>query len=147
MLVAYVVPESTLDDAAVQAAVADAFAEIEGFIADNGLSVAGPRMTITTAWDEANGRYVFDAAIPIDQVPGLTGSTNDVRVGQSYSGAVLQVAFRGPSAEIGLTYEMATSLLASYGLAPSERSFEEYRSDPGETRASELLTIIYFPLD
>jgi polyketide cyclase/dehydrase/lipid transport protein len=147
VLVAYVGRESTLDRDAIDAAVARAFEEIQDFIVGTGLRQVGPRMTLTTAWDETDGRYMFDAAIPIDAVPGLTDSSTDVRVGQSYAGPVLQVAYRGPSAGIGPTYEMAESLLAAYGLESTERSFEEHRSDPDETRASEQLTILYFPLD
>jgi effector-binding domain-containing protein len=149
VLVASSAGESSLDDIAMQTALDAAWAEVDAFIAVNELEEAGPRMAITSSYDPAADIYAFDAAIPIDRVPRLRGATeaSDVRVGETYGGRVLQVVHHGSYEGLAMTYGMAESLLASYGLEVTDRSFEEYRNEPGETMEAELLTVIYFPLD
>jgi effector-binding domain-containing protein len=149
VLVASAAGQSVLDDDAMKAALNAAWAEVDRFIAVSELSEVGPRMTITTSHDPDQNLYSFDAAIPIDRVPRLRDTTesSNVRVGETYSGRVLQVVHQGSYQGLGMTYAMATSLLASYGLEVTDRSFEEYRNGPAETPEVELLTVIYFPLD
>ncbi len=123
-------------------ALADAYREITSFIADNGLQMSAQPMAISRAWDESG--YSFDAAIPViaaDVVP-----TGNVKIGLSPSGRVLRIVHRGGYDHMMPTYEKISAYMGAHGFEETGISWEQYISDPGNTRTEDLVTHIYFLL-
>ncbi len=138
----YVSGHSSQDTEAVGAALAEAYAELSAFLADNGLQANGQPMAITRGWDE-NG-YRFDAAIPVVTVPSVTRGR--VLSGRSPGGRSARIVHRGPYETLLASYEKLAAYMAAHGLQGGPLSWEHYISDPGATPDGELVTHIYFQL-
>jgi len=123
-------------------ALADAYREISIFIVENGLQVSAQPMAISRGWHDSG--YSFDAAIPI-AAADLELSGN-VRIGETPAGKVLRVVHRGGYDQMMPTYEKIAAYMGAHGLEESGISWEQYISDPGNTRTDELITHVYFLL-
>lgn len=128
------------DDIAM--ALADAYREITGFIARHELRMSAQPMAISRGWDESG--YSFDAAIPVESAE--VEPEGHVRIGQSPSGRVLRVIHRGAYDRMMPTYEKISAYMGAHGIEDVGVSWEQYISDPGNTRTDELITHIYFLL-
>lgn len=123
-------------------ALADAYREITAFIARHELTMSAQPMAISRAWDESG--YSFDAAIPVESAD--VPPEGDVRIGQSPSGRVLRVIHRGAYDQMMPTYEKISAYMGAHGIQDAGVSWEQYISDPGNTRTEDLITHIYFLL-
>lgn len=123
-------------------ALADSYREISAFIVEQGLQVSAEPMAISRGWNESG--YSFDAAIPI--TPTEVEPSGNVRVGETPAGKVLRVIHRGGYDQMMPTYEKISAYMGAHGLKDSGISWEQYISDPGNTRTDELITHIYFLL-
>ena len=132
--------QSSQEASDVAQALADAFQEIDAFMTERSIDMAGQPMAITRGWDE-NG-YQFDAAIPVKELP-QTGDDN-VRIGYSPSGRAVRYTHIGPYDRMLEAYEQLASFMAANGLEEGPVSWEHYISDPGATPAEEIITHIYF---
>lgn len=128
------------DDIAM--ALADAYREITAFIARHELRMSAQPMAISRAWDESG--YSFDAAIPVETAD--VEPEGHVKIGQSPSGRVLRVIHRGAYDRMMPTYEKISAYMGAHGIEDEGVSWEQYISDPGNTRTEELITHIYFLL-
>jgi len=126
----------------IEQALADAYGEITSFIAEHGLQVSAQPMAISRSWNESG--YSFDAAIPI-AAAGVEPAGN-VKIGESPAGKVLRVVHRGGYDQMMPTYEKISAYMGAHGLEDSGVSWEQYISDPGNTRTEDLITHIYFLL-
>jgi effector-binding domain-containing protein/carbon monoxide dehydrogenase subunit G len=143
--VAYVPTSSSKDDAAIGAAIAKAYGEVGAFLKANGLKMAGAPITIDSG-ESASG-YLFDAAIPVDRVPGKPVPPDSrVQLKQTYGGKVLKVALRGPYSQIPATYEKIVAYIAAHGIETNGSPWDEFANDPTTVKESEILTNIYFPI-
>jgi effector-binding domain-containing protein len=122
--------------------LADAYRELTTFIAENELQISAQPMAISRAWDESG--YSFDAAIPVLAAEVLP--TGNVRIGLSPAGKVLRVIHRGAYDQMMPTYEKISAYMGAHGLKDAGISWEQYISDPGNTRTEDLITHIYFLL-
>ena len=123
-------------------ALADAYREITSFIARHELRMSAQPMAISRAWDESG--YSFDAAIPVESAEVLP--EGNVQIGQSPSGRVLRVIHRGAYDQMMPTYEKISAYMGAHGIEDAGVSWEQYISDPGNTRTEDLITHIYFLL-
>lgn len=123
-------------------ALADAYGEITVFITEHGLQVSAQPMAISRGWNESG--YSFDAAIPITAAE--VEPSGNVKIGQTPAGTVLRATHRGGYDQMMPTYEKVAAYMGAHGLEESGISWEQYISDPGNTRTDELITHIYFLL-
>ncbi len=146
VLVAYVSGTSGQDSAEVGAALHAAYGQVMGFVAQRGLEMAGAPRAINDHWNEEQG-YGFDAAIPIASEPSRPlAEDSPVQITRTYAGPVVKIVHRGPYSDLEATHGKIGAYLAARGLEASDRSWEEFLSDPGSTPEEELLTHIYYPI-
>jgi effector-binding domain-containing protein/uncharacterized protein YndB with AHSA1/START domain len=143
--IAYLPTTSVPEPAAISEAMGNAYFEILSFIDKNALSEAGAPLSIARSF--SGSELLFDAAIP---VRGITGSTPrdgaTVRIGQTYSGAVIRVRHIGSYRTLGATHRKIAAYLAALGIERAGDAWESYVSDPTKVAESELLTFIYYPI-
>jgi effector-binding domain-containing protein/ribosome-associated toxin RatA of RatAB toxin-antitoxin module len=143
--VAAVNGRSSTESAEIGRAYAEAFARIMGFMKANDLAEAGPPIAITRKWDEPHQVFEFDAAIPVNR-SDVAPAAGEVRMMQTYGGKVLKVTHTGPYEGLANTYAMLKSHVAAYGYEKAADEWEQYVSDPGQTPAEALMTVIYYPV-
>lgn len=136
--------ETIQDPKEIAAALANAYGELTAYITQHQLEVSGQPMAITRAWQD--GRYAFDAAIPVAGAADVSGQGN-VRVGQSPGGLAARIVHVGSYAETATSYEMLAAWMAANGWREGQVLWEHYISDPGETPEAEIVTHIYFQVD
>jgi len=73
--------------------------------------------------------------------------SGEVKAGATYAGKAVQFVHVGPYEKLGDTIIKAYAWLAVQGLKPKERLIEEYVSDPGNTPAEQLKTLIKIPVE
>lgn len=138
----YVTTSSSQEPADVASAMAQAYAEISGFMNQLGIEMSGQPMAITRAWEE--GGYQFDAAIPVDSIPdNLDGN---IQSGMSPSGSAVRAVHHGEYDQMMPTYEKITAYMSAHGLSQSRVSWEHYISDPGSTELQDMITHVYVML-
>jgi effector-binding domain-containing protein len=136
-------PLALNDMAAIGAAIRGAYVKIGEFLKANNLTMQGAPMTITTSYDGSG--WKFDAAVSVaanEVVP-----SGDVKAGTTYAGKAVQFTHVGPYEKLGDTVIKAYAWLAVQGLKPKDRLIEEYVSDPGNTPADQLKTLIKIPVE
>jgi effector-binding domain-containing protein len=138
----FVSASSGADAQAAKTVLTDAYANIGGFIKDNGIAMQGAPLTITTT-DDANG-WKFDAALPVDR--NDAAPTGDIRSGETYAGRAVQFMHVGAYDKVGDTKQKAYAWLAVQGYKPKDRLIEEYVSDPGNTPPEQLQTRLVIPV-
>ena len=124
-------------------AMAAAYGEISLLMNNADIDMAGQPMAISRAWEE--GSYQFDAAIPVDLIPGeLNGN---VLAGQSPSGAAVRALHHGAYDQMMPTYEKLAAYMSAHGLAQGEVSWEHYVTDPNTTTTEDMVTHVYIMLE
>lgn len=134
------------DPEATTEALGEAYLDILGFIAANGLREAGPPIAVLR--DFANGSRRLDAGIPVDGV-GVANPTpqGSIRLGRSYEGSVVRALHRGPYASIAETHRMIESYLRAYGLERNGSPWETYlRGGHEGTDGGDPVTEIVYPV-
>ena len=139
----FVTTSSSQDPADIASAIAVAYAEISEFMNAGGVHMSGQPMAITRAWEE--GGYRFDAAIPVDLIPGrLSGN---VQAGSSPSGPAVRAIHHGAIDQMMPTYEKLAAYMSAHGLNHGSVSWEHYITDPANTGIEDMITHIYIMLD
>src|SRR5262249_49189825 len=136
-------PLAVSDMAAISAAIRAAYVKIGEFLKANSLTMQGAPMTITTSYD-ASG-WKFDAAVQV--AANDVAPSGGVKAGATYAGKAMQFTHVGPYEKLGDTIMKAYAWLAVQGLKPKDRLIEEYVSDPGNTPADQLKTLIKIPVE
>ena len=138
--VLYVSGTSSQEATDIAQALGEAFGEINTFMTNNDVQLAGQPMAITRGWNE-NG-FQFDAALPVNTLPEeLEGN---IQSGQSPEGESVRYTHTGPYNQMLSAYEELASYMAANGLLEGAVSWEHYISDPGNTPEDEIITHIYF---
>jgi len=127
----------------IAGAMASAYQEISEFMQTSGVRMAGQPMAITRAWGDSS--YYFDAAIPVDVIPGVL--SGQVQAGISPSGPAVMAIHRGAFDQIAPTYEKLAAYMSAHGLKHGDVSWEHYISDPATTGIEDLVTHVYIMLD
>lgn len=143
--VAYVSTSSTTEAPAIAAAIGAGYGQVATFMSGQGLKQAGAPRTINTKW--AEGRYEFEAAIPLDRDPASEPPAGSpVRLKKTYSGAAIKVVHKGSYRDLPGIYDRLYSWLSVHGYEQNGPPWDEYVSDPGNTPESELLTHVFVPV-
>ena len=135
----YVLIDDLPDSLDLETRVATAYREISRVMATEGLERAGHPLTITRA--RPGQGIALTAAIPV--LSADIEAVGMVQAGPFPGGRAVRAAHRGPNAALGLTYEKLAAWMAAHGLEEGRVSWEEYVSDPAETPAGELQTLLY----
>ena len=121
----------------------EAFKNVYGGLQKQGLSPAGPAMTIYTATDDTG--FEYQAGVPLAEEPkgpvpeGLT-------VGKSPEGRALKFIHRGSYDAMDSTYEAITNHLDEKRLEARELFIEHYVTDPLTTPEDNLVIEVYVPI-
>jgi effector-binding domain-containing protein len=135
------------DAAAVSAALGAANQKLLNYGMANELAPGGATLAITIAHD-AQGNWVFDAAIPLEAKPEKALAEQDgVKIGATYAGRAVKVTHKGPYNTIRTTYDRLHAFAKEKGLKEKPISWEEYVSDPSETAEADLLTNVYVAIE
>jgi effector-binding domain-containing protein/uncharacterized protein YndB with AHSA1/START domain len=145
--IVYVPGTSAPDPDAIAAALASAYAALNGFLKDNQLQPNGPPLAINEFFDESG--WGFEAAIPFSGSEAArakaVGTNGPVKIGQTYSGRALKGVHIGPRATLPDTYRQLEDHMAQQHLEPNGRSWEQYMSDTRAT-AEQPETHVYLPV-
>jgi effector-binding domain-containing protein len=120
----------------------DAFKSVYGYLAKEGITPAGPALTIYTQTDDVG--FDYEAAVPITQEP-KTRPQGDIQLGQAPSGKALKFVHRGSYDAMDTTYEAITNHLDEKRLEAKDIFIEEYVTDPTKTPEEQLVVNIFVP--
>jgi effector-binding domain-containing protein len=145
MDIAYLPAKSTLEPAAISAAMGDAFFDILTFIDRQGLQEAGAPISITRSFNGAELR--FDAAIPVRGVSAaMPRDGAGVRIGSTYAGSVIRVKHVGSYRTLEKTHRKIAAYMAALGISRNGDDWESYVTDPTRVAEAQLLTYVYYPI-
>lgn len=139
----FVSGSSGTDPESAHRVLAEAYGQLTKFLQDNGLSMNGAPLTMTTSWDAAG--WKFDAAVPVDST--ATPTRTNIQAGATYAGPALQFMHVGPYDRLGDTIDKAYAWAAVHGYKTKDRLIEDYLSDPGTTPAQQLQTRVTIPVE
>ena len=125
-----------------KAVLTEAYAKLGKYLGDNGLTMQGAPLTITTSYDKSG--WKFDAAIPVDRNNAAT--RDDIQSGATYGGTAVQFVHVGPYDKLSDTITKAEAWLSVQGYKVTDRLIEEYVSDPGNTPPEQLKTKVTIPV-
>ena len=121
----------------------DSFKSVYGFLQQQGVTAAGPAMTIYTATDDTG--FSYQAAVPIAQEPA-NPPRGDIAVGKSPGGKMLKFVHRGSYDSMDTTYEAITNYLDQKSLEAQDLFVEEYVTDPVTTPEDKLVVNVFVPV-
>lgn len=131
--------------AAISEAMGDAYFQILNFIDRNGLTEAGPAVSISRGYRAQD--LAFDAAIPVRGITDATPrNSQGVMLGKTYAGPVIRVKHVGSYVTLGQTHEKIAAYLAALGIERNGDAWESYVSDPTRTAERDLITYVYYPI-
>jgi effector-binding domain-containing protein len=121
----------------------DAFKSVYAFLDKQGMTRAGPPMTIYTSADDTG--FTFQAGVPVAEEP-KDAPRGDIGVGKSPTGRAFKFVHRGSYDSMDSTYEAITNYLDEKRLEAQDLFVEEYRSDPVTTAEDKLVVDVYVPV-
>ena len=121
----------------------DSFKSIYGVMEKQGITPAGPPLTIYTATDDTGFQY--QAAVPIAAEPA-NPPKGDIAVGKSPAGRMLKFVHRGSYDSMDTTYEAITNYLDTKQLEAEDLFVEEYVTDPLKTPEDQLVINVFVPV-
>jgi effector-binding domain-containing protein len=139
----FVSASSGPDGDSAKAVLTEAYGKLGKYLGDNGLTMQGAPLTITTSYDKAG--WKFDAAIPVDRNNAAT--RDDIQAGATYGGTAVQFLHVGPYDKLSDTITKAEAWLSVQGYKAKGRLMEEYISDPGKTPSEQLQTKVTIPVE
>jgi effector-binding domain-containing protein len=143
--IAYIPATAGHDEAAYAAALGAGYGQVAMFMSKHGVKQAAPVLAINNK-EDAQG-YQFDAAIPLDRAPEKpAGADSKVQVKQTYGGPALKVVHKGAYGGLPSTYAKTMAFMKTVGYEAAGPAWDEFVSDPGNTRESGLITNIYVPI-
>lgn len=143
--IVYVSGKTTTDPAAIAKALGNAYGQVNRFIKEQKLKVAGAPMAIARTWDDQKKVYEYDAAIPVDR-PAKPAANSTVKTGKAYGGHAARLVYTGAYTGLRNAYDQMNVWLAAMSLTPQGPSWEQYMNDPAKTPAAKLITDIYMPV-
>ena len=139
----FVSASSGPDGESAKAVLTEAYGKLGKYLGDNGLTMQGAPLTITTSYDKSG--WKFDAAIPVDRNNAAT--RDDIQSGATYGGPAVQFIHVGPYDKLGDTITKAYAWLSVQGYKAKGRLIEDYISDPGKTAPEQLQTKVTIPVE
>lgn len=121
-----------------------AYGQVMAFMGANNIEQAGSPLTINRSWGD--GKWEFDAGIPV-MIDGIESTEdNPVKLGSTYAGKAVKLVQVGPYDQAAASYELIDAYMADQGLEKNGDSWEVYANDPGNVTEAEYLTHIYQPI-
>jgi effector-binding domain-containing protein len=118
-----------------------AVGEITGYLEKAGMDPAGP--PYAAYYNSNMDDLDVEIGVPVkERLPGA----GDIRPGEIAGGRFATCLYTGPYSKIGAAYEEMTRWMKETGLQPVGTAYEHYLSDPAQTPAKDLRTLIQFPL-
>ena len=139
----YVTKSCSMDPEAVGAAMGQAFQAVWGFMQQNGVSPAGPALSVYYTFEE--DRLTFRAGFVVakeDIARASGGIMGDV----TPAGEVLHFTHKGPYSTLRDSYAQMMAHIDEVGRAVGAPTWEFYVNDPAQTPAEDLLTQVYCAL-
>ncbi len=142
----YVHRSSATDPKSMGACMGEAYGTLMGFMAEQGIEMAGAPLSIYHGYSEAEA--TFDVAVPVAAADaGRAAGHADIKGGATHAGRALKAVHLGPYETLADTYNRIMPHMKKEGLKPAGASWEIYVNDPATTPAEELITEIYFPIE
>jgi effector-binding domain-containing protein len=142
---AFLPAASPPDAASLSEAMGEAYFRILNFIDEQGLTAAGPPLSITRSVSGSN--LLFDAAIPVQGVTDATPRNGSgVKIGSTHGGSVIRVKHMGSYRSLAQTHQKIAAYLAALGVDRDGVAWESYVSDPTKVPEAEMLTYVYYPI-
>jgi effector-binding domain-containing protein len=140
---------TSLDPAAIDQALEDAFGKINAFLAANGLRQDGAALAITHFYDESG--WGFEAAVPVAgsseaKARAARTAAKGIRIGPGYAGSALKGVHVGSHSTLPETYQRLEDYAAEKGFDSNGRPWEQYVTDPRTTPEDQLRTEVYMPV-
>jgi effector-binding domain-containing protein len=120
------------------------FKSLNQFLQKQGITPAGPEMTIYTSTDDKG--FAFEAAIPIAEAP-KEPPTGNFAIGKSPAGKALKFVHRGSYDAMDSTYEAIATYLDDKQLEANKPCVEEYLADLQKADPDHLVVNVYVPVD
>lgn len=143
--IAYWSGRSSTDAGEIAAAYAVAYQRVSDALSRDDLKPAGPVLAIGRRWDAEQDVYEFDAAVPV-----LTGTTLSapagVKLGQTYSGAVLKASHQGANGTLQDHLGKLMAYKRAAGFTDNGPPWDVYVSDPATTPEAERVVETYVPV-
>ena len=140
---AYLEPDTTRDEAAIDQALKDSFAMVSGFIRSNNLAAAGPPMAVLMK--QETDKMSYRAGIPY---AGATPATQiAVKTSKTPSGLALKVITSGSRENLKPIYARIEAYMQAHRLRASGPSWEVYLDDLATADPATRRTAIYYPLE
>lgn len=143
---AYVERTTSLEPAAISAALGEAYGRISAFLGEHDLAASGAPVAIHHSWDEEAGEYSFAAGIPFSGEPGEITEDSDVQIGETRGGKALKVVHTGAYHRLSETYEKGQAYLALHDWEMDGDAWDAYADDPTTKPEEEVVTHVFFPL-
>lgn len=124
--------------------IGEAYAKITDFMNENDISFGGMPMAITRSWEDSV--WEFDAAIPVD-LTSIEGETGEIQLGQTYAGKAVKYIQKGSYDQGEASYALMDAYIEENELVRSGNPWEVYANDPASVPESEILTLIYQPIN
>lgn len=135
------------DSQAIATALGNANQKLLNFGMTHELSIAGAPLAITIS-HSPEGEWVFDAAMPLDELPSPAPEAADgVKFGKTYEGRAVKITHKGPYNTLSDAYKSIHDYTKANNLKEKPITWEEYVGDPGETEDAELLTNVYVAIE
>jgi effector-binding domain-containing protein len=123
--------------------IVDAFKTVNGYLNKQGLTPAGPPMTIYTSTNDTS--FQFQAAVPIAEAP-KDAPTGDIAIGKSTVGKAYKFIHRGSYDDMDTTYDAITNFLDEKQVDATGLFIEQYVTDPVTTPQEKLVVEVYVPV-
>jgi hypothetical protein len=142
---AFLSRRTTLDTRAINASIADAFAQLTETAERAGVHIAGPPR-VHYRYREGD-QIGFDLGFPIQPNDEDIARQAGLKTGETLSGEALMHIHRGAYARLGEAYRRMEQNLGAKGLKGRGDLWEVYLNDPDKCPPQEVLTQILWPVE
>jgi len=139
----YIEETSSMSPADISEAMGKAFHQVWSFMQANGISPAGPALSVYTGYDPETMRFRAGFAVARDDMAKAEG---EVKADVTPAGPALHFVHKGPYATLRDDYGLMMQHAKDKGLKVSAPGWEFYLNDPSQTPEDELLTEAYVSL-
>ncbi|MEM1431919.1 MAG: GyrI-like domain-containing protein [Pseudomonadota bacterium] len=140
----YATGESSMDPAAISAAMGECYGRVVAFMESHGIPPAGPALSVYHTYDPEVMRFQAGIIVSSEAImdPGA-----DVKGDILPAGRVLSFTHVGPYATLRDDYADMMSYVEREGLKLSSPAWEVYIDDPKDTPEAELRTKVHVALE
>lgn len=135
---------SATDAATLAAALGKAYFDIMQYVDRHRLQAAGPPRLILR--DYVGASRLFDAGIPLGELPDPLPPDDRVRIVRSDAGPALKATHVGSYDRLGEVHRKMVAYLAAAGIERAGAPWESYVNDAADVPESALITEIYYPI-